>query len=47
MENDFLGVLHKEEILDNFSLDTLKGGQFEDDCTCNNGSKFENCPGFF
>lgn len=43
MENVFLNVLHEEEMLDNMSLDTLKGGQVEDDCTCFQGSKFENC----
>lgn len=47
MENDFLNVLHEEEMLDTMSLDTLKGGQAEDGCICNNGSKFNNCPDYY
>ncbi len=47
MEKNFLTVLHEEEMLDKMSLDTLKGGQVEDDCTCNGGSKFLNCPWYW
>lgn len=37
-------VLHEEEMMDDTSLDTLKGGRcfIFNECTCNKGGTFDN-----
>ena len=41
MEKNFMTVLHEEEMLDDTSLDALKGGQCNGIyCPCNNGGPF-------
>lgn len=48
MEKNFMTVLHEEEMLDDTSLDALKGGQCNGTyCPCNNGGPYcDHCNGF-
>ena len=48
MEKNFMTVLHEEEMLDDTSLDALKGGWcISGNCPCNNGGTYciGNCSG--